>query len=139
MRITTKGRYALRAVLSLALAPDSKPVSIRQIAQTEDLSPEFLEQIFFKLKKTGVIISSRGPGGGFKLNRNPEDISLLEILEGSGEETTLTPCSNGNDDCPNESNCIAHKVWVRAAEEMKNYLSGITLKNIVENNGDLPD
>ena len=135
MRITTKGRYALRAVLSLAKSNGSKPVSIKQLASLESLSPEFLEQIFFKLKNTGIIVSTRGPGGGFRLNRDPKDITLLEIIEGAGEETDITPCASlsiKKMECPESKNCEAHKVWEKTAEHVKEYFSGITLESILQ-------
>jgi Rrf2 family iron-sulfur cluster assembly transcriptional regulator len=142
MRITTKGRYALRAVLSLVNNESPNPVSIKKIAQKEDLSPEFLEQIFFRLKKTDVITSTRGPGGGFRLNKDPEDVTLLEILEGAGEGTDLTPCSN--DDlpgvpCERMEDCVAHRVWKSTARRVKDYLDKVTLQMIVENDGNIPD
>jgi len=85
MRITTKGRYALRAALALArLSRDGSPVSIKILSEKEGISPEFLEQIFFKLRKAGLILSVRGPGGGFYFARPLAEISLLEILEASG-------------------------------------------------------
>ena len=142
MRITTKGRYALRAVLTLAAAKHDRPISIRQIAEAEDLSPEFLEQIFFKLKKTGMIVSTRGPGGGFQLNRDPEEITLLEILEGAGEVTDLTPCSNeeiGEKGCDRTPDCLAHKVWKNSAAQVKNVFAGITLGSIIAGNGNIKE
>jgi Rrf2 family iron-sulfur cluster assembly transcriptional regulator len=93
MRITTKGRYAIRAITNLALEESSKPKAIKFIAKEEDLSPEFLEQIFFRLKRTGMISSVRGPGGGFKLARDPKDISIKEIFDAVGEGLDLTPCT----------------------------------------------
>ena len=101
----------------------------------ESLSPEFLEQIFFKLKNTGVIVSTRGPGGGFRLNRDPKDITLLEIIEGAGEETDITPCASlttAKKECPESKNCVAHKVWKKTAEHVKEYFSGITLESILQ-------
>lgn len=81
MRITTKGRYALRAVLALArVSKEGKPVSIKSISEREDISAEFLEQIFFKLRKADVIRSVRGPGGGFFFARPLDDITLLDII-----------------------------------------------------------
>ncbi len=85
MRITTKGRYGLRAVINLARSNHSRPVSIGSIASEENVSSEFLEQIFFKLKKAGLIRSIRGPGGGFVLNRMPGEISVQDILAAVGE------------------------------------------------------
>ena len=81
MRLTTKGRYGVRAVVNLAGQNQNGPVSISKISREEDLSPEFLEQIFFKLKKSGVIRSIRGPKGGFLLNSNPSDVTIKMILD----------------------------------------------------------
>ena len=134
MRVTTKGRYALRAVLSLAKSNGTKPVSIKKLAAIENLSPEFLEQIFFKLKNTGVIVSTRGPGGGLRLNRDPKDITLLEILEGAGEETDITPCASLSTkliECPEMNDCHAHNVWKKTADHVKEFFSGITLESIL--------
>ncbi|MFP4564283.1 MAG: RrF2 family transcriptional regulator [Spirochaetia bacterium] len=135
MRITTKGRYALRAVLTLAECCEGKPVSIRELAEKESISPEFLEQIFFKLKKTGMISSTRGPGGGFTLNRSPKDITLHDILDATGEGVEFSPClvSTNGSSCPRQSHCIAHGVWDDAAKHIRDYFENITLKNILEN------
>ena len=96
MRITTKGRYALRAVLALAQSSiEGKPVSIKCISSQEGISAEFLEQIFFKLRKAGVIRSVRGPGGGFFFAKPLTEITLLDIIEASGEGIGISPCACG--------------------------------------------
>ena len=97
MRVTTKGRYALRAMINLALNGGEKPLSIKKITEVEDLSPIFLEQIFTKLKKAKLIKSIRGAGGGFLLARPASDISVKDILEAVEEGILLTPC------CVNDS------------------------------------
>ncbi|MEI6873832.1 MAG: Rrf2 family transcriptional regulator [Spirochaetota bacterium] len=90
MRITTKGRYALSAVVALAcLASEDDPVSIRSLAQNEGIPADFLEQIFFRLRRSGIVSSVRGPGGGFRLTRPCQEISLLEILSAAGEGMEL--------------------------------------------------
>jgi Rrf2 family transcriptional regulator, iron-sulfur cluster assembly transcription factor len=135
MRITTKGRYALRAVHTLAKSNKDKPVSIRELAEKEDISPEFLEQIFFRLKKTGMISSTRGPGGGFRLNRPPEEITLYDILEAAGEGVEFTPCLAANQDgppCERIETCVAHEVWKEASDKIKEYFNKITLKGIMD-------
>jgi Rrf2 family iron-sulfur cluster assembly transcriptional regulator len=137
MRITTKGRYALRAVITLAKTSQSKPVSIRELAQTEEISPEFLEQIFFRLKKTGMITSTRGPGGGFRLNRDPKEITLNDILQAAGESTEFTPCIPLNGQYGSKANCkridycTAHRVWKEAVEHINDYFTKITLEDIL--------
>jgi len=92
MRITTKGRYALSAIAALALnSIDDDPVSIRSLAESEGISADFLEQIFFKLRRSGIVNSVRGPGGGFRLARPSREISLHEILSAVGERIAISP------------------------------------------------
>ena len=131
MRITTKGRYALRAVSRLAANYTDKPISIRELAETENLSPEFLEQIFYKLRKSGLINSTRGPGGGFSLNRAPEDISVTEIFEAVGEGLDLAPCTISDAEPCDHKNCITHEIWVEASNHFKDYFSEISVADIV--------
>jgi Rrf2 family iron-sulfur cluster assembly transcriptional regulator len=136
MRITTKGRYGLRAVINLAMARHNRPVSIGFIAKEENVSSEFLEQIFFKLKKAGLIRSIRGPGGGFVLNRKPSEISVQDILDAVGEINGLTPCTlRRKIPCDRLEGCPAHEIWNGLQKAMEDYLSNVTLKDIVEKNG----
>ena len=138
MRITTKGRYALRAVYTLAVTATDKPVSIRELAEKEEISPEFLEQIFFRLKKTGMISSTRGPGGGFQLNRQPAEISLYDILDASGEGIEFSPCladDPKDQPCSRIDDCIAHRVWKEASKFIRGYFENISLKDIIDENG----
>ena len=136
MRITTKGRYGLRAVINLAMANHSRPISINSIATEENVSSEFLEQIFFKLKKAGLIKSVRGPGGGFSLNRKPSEISVRNILEAVGETHGLTPCTlRRRTLCDRPEPCAAHEIWTGLQKAMEDYLSSVTLKDILEKNG----
>ena len=136
MRITTKGRYGLRAVINLAMARHNRPISISSIASEENVSSEFLEQIFFRLKKAGLIRSIRGPGGGFVLNKKPAEISVAKILDAVGETHGLTPCTlHRKTLCDRPEPCAAHDIWTGLQETMDNYLTGVTLKDILEKNG----
>jgi len=136
MRITTKGRYGLRAVINLAMARHNRPISIGSIASEEKVSSEFLEQIFFKLKKAGLIRSIRGPGGGFVLNRKPQEISVANILEAVGETHGLTPCTLRRKTlCERPEPCPAHEIWIGLQKTMEDYLNSVTLKDIMEKNG----
>ncbi len=136
MRITTKGRYGLRAVINLAMSSHTRPISIGSIAHEEDVSSEFLEQIFFKLKKAGLIRSVRGPGGGFVLNRAPAEISVQDILDAVGESRGLTPCTlRSKILCDRQEPCAAHDVWTGLQDIMQNYLSGVTLDALVKKSG----
>jgi len=137
MRLTTKGRYGVRAVANLAATgAQGRPVSISRIAGEEELSPEFLEQIFFKLKKAGVIRSVRGPKGGFVLNRKPEEISITTILDAVGEPLYPAPCTmNGSQHCSRQKTCNLAPVWGEFHEVIRDHLSGVTLKDILKSRG----
>ena len=135
MRITTKGRYALRAVVNLATASRGKPIPIKFIAKEEEISPEFLEQIFFRLKKAGIIRSVRGPGGGFILDQPLEIITIKDIFEAVGEGVDLTPCincSSNSGTCNRTDNCLIHDVWVQVTSEVSNLFESFTLQSIIE-------
>lgn len=133
MRVTTKGRYALRAIVRLTNSRTGKPVSIRTLSEIEKISPEFLEQIFFKLRKADIISSTRGPGGGFMLNKPPEKISVSDIFLAVDEGLALTPCTDfGDKDCDMDEDCNMHKFWVSTSKHMQDYFSGITIKSIIE-------
>ena len=134
MRITTKGRYGIRAVVALAASADGKPVAISKIAREQDISPEFLEQIFFRLKKSGLIHSLRGPRGGFILNREAGKISLREILEAVEESVAPAPCAEAGTDfvCERESDCPTHPMWAELSKIIQAYLDHVTIKDLVE-------
>ena len=137
MRITTRGRYGLRAVLKLTASDRGKPISIRELSEKEGISPEFLEQIFFRLRKAGIIKSTRGPGGGFQINKSPDEISVKNIFDAVGEEISRTPCTSDTDPrspCPRDGNCIAHAMWVDTSNYFVTYFEGITVQSILDNN-----
>ncbi len=133
LRITTKGRYALRAVLALAKTSENgSPVSIKTISEREKISPEFLEQIFFRLRKAGVINSVRGPGGGFYFARPLGEITLEAILESSGEGLGITPCVCGKElDCDRRTDCQAGRIWQEMDTHLRSFTAGRTLEDMV--------
>ena len=137
MRITTRGRYALRASLALAKMEKDNggPVSINHLAEIENISPVFLEQIFFKLRKAGIVSSSRGPGGGFCFSRNLDTLTVKEILDSAGEEIELTLCDKREDNCDRIGECISHYVISDAHDLLKKYFSEITIASILEKYG----
>jgi len=135
MRITTKGRYGVRAVLYLATSYYNRPVSIKSIAEHEDISPEFLEQIFFKLKKVKIINSVRGPGGGFVLNKKPAEISLKDILDALGEPIEPVPCSNDLKKCKRKEECLMSSVWQDFSDILNQFLTNTTIKIIIDKGG----
>lgn len=135
MRITTRGRYGLRAVLKLTVSDVGKPISIRELSQAEKISPEFLEQIFFRLRKAGIIKSTRGPGGGFQMERDPATVTVKEIFDAVGEEISLTPCTaeNGNrKPCEHQTECIAHDIWKETADYINDYFRNLTIQQILD-------
>ncbi|MDX9898941.1 MAG: Rrf2 family transcriptional regulator [Spirochaetia bacterium] len=133
MRMTTKGRYALRASLALAKLCDGvKPVSIKTISEYEDISPEFLEQIFFRLRKSGLISSVRGPGGGFLFAKPLDEILLKDIVDASGEGIKLSACSGSpHESCTREADCIASDVWRELSQYIDAYLVSMSLNDIL--------
>ena len=135
MRITTKGRYAVRAIVQLAKQGTDKPVSIRKISELENISAEFLEQIFFKLRKNGVIGSVRGPGGGFVLSRDTSDISIAEIFDAVGEGLILTPCVHDSTDlCDRMDKCIVNQLWENSYLHFRGYFEKTTLEDVIVGN-----
>ena len=120
---------------NLAVNSHNKPLSISQIAKDEDLSPEFLEQIFFKLKKADIIRSIRGPKGGFILNYKPSDISIRLILDAVEEPLFPAPCADCADapGCQRSEYCPIHPLWHGLYELIDNYLTNISLKDLAEN------
>lgn len=134
MRITTKGRYGIRAVVALAANTDGKPVAISKIARENDISPEFLEQIFFRLKKSGLIHSLRGPRGGFILNREASKISLREILEAVEETVAPAPCAEAGTDfvCEREADCPTHPMWTELSGIITGYLDRVTIQDLLD-------
>lgn len=135
MRITTKGRYALRAMLFLAHCSDSKPVSIKTLSEKTKLSPEFLEQIFFRLRKAGIIISTRGPGGGFTFIKDPNSITVHDIFKAVDEGYHVAPCA---DDDPNKasceffSECVACDFWKHTNDILVQYFSGVSIQDVID-------
>ena len=133
MRITLKGRYALRAMVALAeMGKNGEMVSISSLSEAEDISSIFLEQIFFKLKKANIVKSVRGPGGGFAFDRPLDSITVQEILDAAGEELSMKFCDKNVKDCDRMSECISHKVFASVSDKVDEYLRSITLKKILE-------
>jgi len=134
MRITTRGRYALRASLALARSYNlNLPVPISKLSEEEQISSVFLEQIFFKLRKAGIVQSVRGPGGGFQFSKNPKKIYLLEILEASGEVLDVADCDKNAKTCLiTGKKCPSHAVWVDITKILHDYFRKTTLATILK-------
>ncbi|MDR1318128.1 MAG: Rrf2 family transcriptional regulator [Treponema sp.] len=132
MRITTRGRYALRASLALAkLGKEGEPISINSLSEEENISSVFLEQIFFKLRKAGIVNSVRGPGGGFCFAHPLEKLTVKEILDAAGEDLSVSSCDKHIDECGRIGGCISHRVWVSVTDLVNDYLRGLTLASLL--------
>lgn len=135
MRITTKGRYAVRAIINMALQKDNTPISIKKISTSEDLSPIFLEQIFTKLKKAGITESVRGASGGFRLAMDISEISVLGILEAVEEGVVLAPCTNTPNACDRIDECVLALFWGDTEKEIQKHLKNQTIQSIITKYG----
>jgi Rrf2 family iron-sulfur cluster assembly transcriptional regulator len=116
------------------MGKDRGPVSISSLSEREDISPVFLEQIFFKLRKAGLVSSVRGPGGGFYFARPLEKLTIKDILDAAGEELNLTPCDKRKSECRRTGYCLSHAVWKNVTDLINDYFRNITLDSILKNN-----
>lgn len=131
MRLTTKGRYAVTAMLDLALHSDTGPVSLADIARRQEISLSYLEQLFAKLRKDSLVCSVRGPGGGYKLGRPLNQVHVAQIIDAVDESLDATLCG-GTGDCQQGEVCLTHYLWADLSDQIHSFLSGISLANLVE-------
>lgn len=130
MRLTTKGRYAVTAMLDLALHKDKGPNTLADISKRQDISLAYLEQLFSRLRKSGLVQSARGPGGGYTLGREPSAISVADIIRAVDESVDATKCG-GQKNCQGELRCLTHDLWEDLSEQISNYLNSISLDDLV--------
>ena len=131
MRLTTKGRYAVTAMLDLALHKDQGPISLADISQRQAISLSYLEQLFARLRKSSLVSSVRGPGGGYELFRDATSIYIAEIIDAVNESVDTTKC-RGAGNCQDGETCLTHYLWEDLSEQIHSFLSGITLADLVE-------
>jgi len=129
MKLTTKGRYAVTAMLDLALHTGEQPVSLAEISERQDISLSYLEQLFSKLRKAGLVVSMRGPGGGYQLNGSPEDVAIADIISAVDESVDATRCG-GMGDCQDNKPCLTHDLWMDLSNQIRMFLSEITLADM---------
>ncbi|MBO0613336.1 MAG: hypothetical protein RL122_1796 [Pseudomonadota bacterium] len=129
MKLTTKGRYAVTAMLDLALHNGDQPVSLAEISERQDISLSYLEQLFAKLRKAGLVVSMRGPGGGYQLNGTPESIVIADIISAVDENVDATRCG-GLGDCQDNKRCLTHDLWMDLSNQIRVFLSEITLADM---------
>lgn len=131
MRLTTKGRYAVTAMLDLALYSNNSPVSLSDISQRQDISLSYLEQLFAKLRKQSLVLSVRGPGGGYQLSRELDLIFVAEIIDAVNESVDATGCK-GKSDCQSGATCLTHHLWCDLSDQIHGFLNQISLAQLVE-------
>lgn len=129
MKLTTKGRYAVTAMLDLAIHGAEDPVCLGDIAARQDISLAYLEQLFTRLRKQGLVESTRGPGGGYRLGRPAEEISVAAVIAAVDEPLDSTRCS-GEQDCQRGERCLTHQLWEDLNRHIYGFLDSITLAKL---------
>lgn len=135
MRLTTKGRFAVTAMIDLALRETHGPVTLAGISQRQKISLSYLEQLFGKLRRFNVVESTRGPGGGYTLARKSEEISVADIIVAVDEPLDATQCGgkgNCHSDEENQGRCMTHDLWANLNSKMVEYLSSVSLRDLVQ-------
>lgn len=130
MKLTTKGRYAVTAMLDLALHFDQGAVTLAEIAKRQGISLSYLEQLFAKLRRNGLVDSVRGPGGGYNLAKMPSEISVASIVIAINENIDVRKCG-GEKNCDGEFTCLTHHLWEDLSVRISDFLSSITLGDLV--------
>ena len=133
MRLTTKGRYAVTAMLDLALHTESSPVALADISYRQGISLSYLEQLFSLLRKKDLVCSVRGPGGGYHLSRPGEDIFVAHIIDAVDEVLDATGC-RGMANCNGGEECLTHHLWEDLSNQIHKFLSQISLADLVKRN-----
>jgi Rrf2 family transcriptional regulator, iron-sulfur cluster assembly transcription factor len=131
MRLTTKGRYAVTAMLDLAFHSQLKPVTLTDIAARQTISLSYLEQLFSRLRRANMVKGIRGPGGGYKLAGKASEINIADIIAAVDEPLDATKCG-GDANCQNEKACLTHDLWMGLSEQIREYLKGITIAQLLE-------
>lgn len=134
MRLTTKGRYAVTAMLDLAFHSQIHPVTLTDIATRQTISLSYLEQLFSRLRRAGLVVGVRGPGGGYKLSREPSEVSISNIILAVDEQVDLTNCEK-QENCQNGLPCLTHDLWMGLSQTVSNYLDGISLGELLDQSG----
>jgi len=131
VRLTTKGRYAVTAMLDLAIHQGKGPIALADIAQRQSISLSYLEQLFSRLRRRSLVSSVRGPGGGYNLARNASEIHVAEVITAVDENVDTTRCG-GDQNCQNEGPCLTHDLWRDLSGRIFEYLNGISLQDLVD-------
>ncbi len=133
MKLSTKGRYAVMAMSDIAMQSGGKPVSLASIAERQQISQEYLEQLFGKLRKSGLVTSVRGPGGGYLLANEPDEIIVSSIVLAADEPLTVTRCQDGDaiTGCIGGEKCVTHELWAALGRQIYGFLSSVSLGDVI--------
>lgn len=133
MRLNTKGRYAVMAMADIAKYGDGKAIPMAQIAERQQISLPYLEQLFAKLRQSELVTSARGPGGGYILSRPADQIYIGEIMRAVGEPVKMTRCEGMKEGgCLNGEDCITHTLWSALSDHIYAFLASISLQDVVD-------
>ena len=131
MRLTTKGRFAVTAMIDLAMNAQERAVKLNTISERQNISLSYLEQLFGKLRRAGLVESVRGPGGGYKLGRPPAEINIAQIIAAAEDRLDATRCGS-KANCHHGAPCLTHDLWENLNKTINDYLSSVTLQSIIE-------
>ncbi|KPK37579.1 MAG: transcriptional regulator [Gammaproteobacteria bacterium SG8_47] len=134
MRLTTKGRYAVTAMLDLALHYQNGPITLADISSRQGISLSYLEQLFSRLRKRGLVDSARGPGGGYRLSRPANEVAVAEVITAVDEKVDATRCG-GLANCQDDNQCLTHELWADLSQQIYDFLNNISLGQLVERKG----
>ena len=134
MKLSTKGRYAVMAMADIAFRADQQPIALADVADRQDISQDYLEQLFAKLKRAGLVDSVRGPGGGYCLTAGPDEVWIADIVSAVDEPLQVTRCQDGDaiNGCVGGDKCITHELWAALGRQIYGFLASITLADVVE-------
>jgi Rrf2 family transcriptional regulator, iron-sulfur cluster assembly transcription factor len=132
MKLSTKGRYAVMAMVDIGLSGGGRSVSLAEISARQDISQEYLEQLFVKLRRAGLVQSARGPGGGYRLARVAEDIVIYDVIAAVDEPMKMTRCDgDAVDGCVKGERCCTHDLWSSIGRQVNTFLANVTLDDVV--------
>ena len=130
MRLTTKGRFAVTAMIDVAMHNGDGPVTLAGVAERQKISLSYLEQLFGKLRRAGLVDSVRGPGGGYNLARASNGVSVADIITAVDEPIDATQCG-GKENCHDDRRCMTHELWANLNVHIFSFLSSVTLEQLV--------
>jgi Rrf2 family iron-sulfur cluster assembly transcriptional regulator len=130
MRLTTKGRFAVTAMMDIAMQGGTAPVTLAAVSARQRISLSYLEQLFVKLRRSGLVVSVRGPGGGYNLAKPQDEVSVADIILAVDEPIDATQCG-GKENCHDDRRCMTHDLWAALNDHILTFLSGVTLAQLV--------